>query len=210
MIKTFCDPYLSSNTYLVWDEDTHEGFVLDLGVRPETVKTFAQANGITVTALILSHGHYDHAYFAAAYGAHFPGVPLYCHEVELVILCDPQANVSALIGAPDVYPAPDKTLREGDTVMLGTQTWQVLHTPGHTPGCICLYNAEAKQMLTGDTLFADGGFGRFDFKYGDRAVLGASLSRLLSMDGDIVIYPGHGRASTIREEQRAMLWFERC
>ena len=61
-----------------------------------------------------------------------------------------------------------------------------------------------------DTLFADGGFGRFDFKYGDRAVLGASLSRLLSMDGDIVIYPGHGRASTIREEQRAMRWFERC
>ena len=207
MIHTFSDPYIGANVYLVWDAETMEGFVLDLGVRAETVRTFADARGITVKYLILSHGHYDHAYFAEDFQKVFPDVPLCCHENERIILSDPRANVSALIGSPQTYPLPDQTLSEGDAVMLGTQHWQVLHTPGHTPGCICLYNEAEKKMLTGDTLFADGGFGRFDFWHGDKAILGASLNRLLDMDGEIDIYPGHGRPSSIRAEQHTKLYF---
>ena len=209
MIHRFTDSAVGANAYLVWDEQSLEGFVLDLCVPPQTVRAYAEERGITVNYLILSHGHYDHAYYADDYPPLFPGVPLYCHEKETAILSDPAANVSALIGQPTVYPLPDKTLAEGDTVTLGTQQWQVFHTPGHTPGCICLYNEAEKRMLTGDTLFADGGFGRFDFKYGDRAALGVSLHRLLTMDGDIAIYPGHGRASFLRDERHTLGYFER-
>lgn len=209
MIHRFFDDRTGSNAYLVWDEETLEGFVLDLGVPPGTVRAYAEERGIAVRYLILSHGHYDHAYYAADYAPLFPGVPLLCHEDDKKILSDPMANVSALIGKPTVYPLPDQTLADGDTVNVGKQVWQVLHTPGHTPGCICLYNAEQKRMLTGDTLFADGGFGRFDFKYGDKTTLGHSLHRLFSMDGDIVIYPGHGRTSTLREEHHTLGYFER-
>ena len=209
MIHRFTDSTVGANTYLVWDEDSMEGFVLDLAVPPQTVRAYAEERGITVKYLILSHGHFDHAYFAKDYAPLFPGVPLYCHENEKMILSDPQANVSALIGAPTVYPNPDKTLSEGDIVTLGGSVWSVLHTPGHTPGCICLYNEAKKCMLTGDTLFADGGFGRFDFRYGDKSVLGQSLHRLLTMDGEIAIYPGHGRASTLRDERHTLGYFER-
>ena len=209
MIHRFTDSTVGANTYLVWDEQSMEGFVLDLAVPPGTVRSYAEERGITVKYLILSHGHYDHAYYAEDYAPLFPGVPLYCHENEKKILSDPQANVSALIGQPTVYPAPDKTLADGDSVMLGDKAWLVLHTPGHTPGCICLYNEAEKRMITGDTLFADGGFGRFDFKYGDKAVLGQSLQRLFAMDGDIAIYPGHGRASTLRDERHTLGYFAR-
>ena len=119
MLHRFTDSTVGANTYLVWDEETREGFVLDLAVPPTTVRAYAEERGIHVKYLILSHGHYDHAYFAKDYPALFPGVPLYCHEKEKMILDDPQANVSALIGAPTVYPMPDKTLADGDTVTLG-------------------------------------------------------------------------------------------
>ena len=132
MLHRFTDSTVGANTYLVWDDETKEGFILDLAVPPQTVRAYAEERGIQVKYLILSHGHYDHAYFAADYPALFPGVPLYCHEKEKMILSDPQANVSALIGAPTVYPVPDKTLADGDTVTLGTSVWLVIHTPGHT------------------------------------------------------------------------------
>ena len=209
MIHSFTDSTVGANTYLVWDEDSMEGFVLDLAVPPQTVRAYAEERGITVKYLILSHGHFDHAYFAKDYAPLFPDVPLYCHENEKMILSDPMANVSALIGQPTVYPSPDKTLADGDTVTLGKSVWHVIHTPGHTPGCICLYNEAQKRMITGDTLFADGGFGRFDFKYGDKQILGNSLERLFAMDGEIAIYPGHGRASTLRDERHTLGYFKR-
>lgn len=209
MIHRFTDSTVGANTYLVWDEQSMEGFVLDLAVPPQTVRAYAEERGITVKYLILSHGHYDHAYFAKDYAPLFPDVPLYCHENEKMILSDPMANVSALIGQPTIYPAPDKTLADGDTVTLGSSVWRVIHTPGHTPGCICLYNEAEKRMITGDTLFADGGFGRFDFKYGDKTVLGQSLQRLFAMDAEIAIYPGHGRASTLHDERHTLGYFVR-
>ena len=212
MIKKFTDSYAGANTYLVWESESREAFVLDPCCRPDAVRAFAEENGITVKYLILSHGHYDHVCALDAYLPLFPGVPLLCHAEEVRVLTDIDANVSALFGHPRTFPTPDTTLADGQTVVLGDSdtaaVWRVLHTPGHTPGCICLYNEAGKTMLTGDTLFADGGFGRYDFKYGDVQMLGRSLRRLLSMDGEIMIYPGHGRSSTIRAEQNTQLYFQ--
>lgn len=208
MLHVFRNGLLASNTYLVWDEHdpAHPGFVLDFGVPAAQVSAFAIENGIQVRYLIASHGHYDHMHHIEDYKTLFCGAPFLCHAEEGRVLSDSQANVSVLCGDPSVYPYPDRTIAEGDRILYsdgdgdsGTG-WQVLHTPGHTPGGICLYNAQAKAMLTGDTLFADGGVGRCDFKYGDRLQLQKSLERLLNMDGGITIYPGHGHASAIREE----------
>ena len=215
MLHRFSNGLLGANAYLVWNEhaDGNPGFVLDLGVPPQTVKQYADEKGVTVKSLILSHGHYDHAHYAAQYRAMFPAAEYLCHAAEDKILCDPEANVSAMCYAEVVYPLPDRTLADGDTVTLGegetADVWTVIHTPGHTPGCICLWNKTQKKMLTGDTLFADGGFGRYDFKYGDAAILGKSLARLLAMDAEILIYPGHGLSSTIGEERPTLSYFGR-
>ncbi|MGM9624356.1 MAG: MBL fold metallo-hydrolase [Eubacteriales bacterium] len=207
MLHVFRNGLLASNTYLVWNEHdpAHPGFVLDFGVPAKQVSAFAVENGIQVRYLIASHGHYDHIHHINAYQTLFCGAPFLCHAEEGRVLSDSEANVSALCGDPGVYPQPDRTLSEGDRLLFGdgdcAMCWQVLHTPGHTPGCICLYNEKEKTMLTGDTLFADGGVGRCDFRYGDGQLLQQSLERLLNMDGGITIYPGHGHASAIREEK---------
>lgn len=206
MLHVFRNGLLASNTYLVWNkhDPAHPGFVLDFGVPAKQVSAFAVENGIRVRYLIASHGHYDHIHLIKDYKTLFCDAPFLCHAEEGRILSDSVANVSALCGDPSVYPQPDRTLSEGDRLLFGdgdgAMCWQVLHTPGHTPGCICLYNEKDKTMLTGDTLFADGGVGRCDFKYGDGRMLQKSLERLLNMDGGITIYPGHGHASAIREE----------
>lgn len=213
MLHIFTNGLLGSNAYLVWNQSDSQkpGFLLDLGVAPEEVQNFCTENGITLRYLILSHGHYDHAHYLAAYQTLFPEAVVLCHADEAPVLCDPIANVSEMCGVPTVYPMPKHTLADGDFVTLGEGEqaicWQVLHTPGHTPGSICLYNEAEKVILTGDTLFGGGGFGRYDFKYGDVSALGQSLKRLLTMDGDCMIYPGHGAGSTIRAERSTLAYF---
>jgi glyoxylase-like metal-dependent hydrolase (beta-lactamase superfamily II) len=132
-----------------------------------------------------------------------------CHEEESKVLTDPEANVSYLFGDTNAYEDCAVKVKEGDNIVLsgiddnGNETdmkFTVMHTPGHTPGCICLYNEEEKLMLTGDTLFA-GGYGRTDFKYGSGAELMRSLRRLLSMEDEIVFYSGHGEMSRIGWEK---------
>ncbi len=214
MHHRFTNGLLGANAYLVWNEADPEkpAFVLDLGVPPSYIRDYAAANGITVKYLIYSHGHYDHAYYAAQYKEQFPDALLLGHEAEAVILSDPVANVSELCGDAGCYPLPDKTLADGDTVVLGdgnnAAVWRVIHTPGHTPGGICLYCEATETMLTGDTLFSEGGFGRYDFKYGDVSILYKSLERLLSMDGNIRIFPGHGGMSAIGRERPTLRYVQ--
>jgi len=120
---------------------------------------------------------------------------LVAHRAEKPVLSDSEANVSAFFGSASFYPFPDMEIEEGDTVSLGQGETQAeftcIHTPGHTPGSICLYCEKEKIMFTGDTLF-NMGFGRTDFKHGNPQALSVSLKRLTDMDGDIEIYAGHG------------------
>ncbi|MBQ7352480.1 MAG: MBL fold metallo-hydrolase [Clostridia bacterium] len=198
MIKTFENGLLSSNVHLIYS--LGEGMIVDCGVRVDTVKDFILENNIEVKYIVLTHGHYDHCGYLANYIKAFPMASVICHTDEVQVLTDSEANVSEYLGAPCVYNYDYKLVNEGDKIRVGELEFSVLHTPGHTPGGICLLCKEQKLMLTGDTLFKNG-YGRYDFKYGDFKSLRQSLLRLLSLDGDIVFYSGHGEKSTIEGEQ---------
>ena len=200
-IRTFSNGLLGSNTYLVWDEDSREAMVIDCGNAPrETAKT-CEKQGLKLKYIALTHGHYDHADYVELYKASFPKAQLVCHADEVRVLTDPEANVSMLLGLIRSYPAPDLTVDEEVTLTLGGLTFKVIHTPGHTPGSICLYCESEKTLFTGDTLFV-GGYGRTDFKYGSLADLTASLRRLTALPEDTEFYSGHGEAGRLCRERK--------
>ncbi len=194
--KTFGGGFRGSNTYLVWESDSRLAMVIDCGNPAIQLLHFAQEKKLTIKYLVLTHGHYDHVNKIEEYRAHFPGADIVSHSEEARVLLDPEANVSTLFRDPGVYPTADIAVREGELLSLGNVEFEVLSTPGHTPGSICLYCKGERLMFTGDTLFAEG-WGRTDFKYGDDTEMHKSLTRLLSMDGEIVFLAGHGSPSTI-------------
>ena len=194
--KTFGGGYIGSNTYLVWDSESLEAMVIDCGNPADRIFAFAKDKGLTVKYLALTHGHYDHVSKIEEYRSRFPEADIVSHGEEARVLSDPEANVSTLFRDPSVYPTADIAVAEGDVLSLGNVEIEVLSTPGHTPGSMCLYCKSEKIMFTGDTLFAEG-WGRTDFKYGDDTEMHKSLTRLLSMDGEIAFLAGHGAPSTI-------------
>ena len=207
MIKVFSCGILDTNTYVVWDENTRVGMVVDCGVDPQLILQYTSENNITVKYVVLTHGHFDHAEYVEEYGRVFESAQIICHENELLVLEDIEANLSFWGKRPRAYKCAYTLVKEGDILALGDaksgeecMKFTILHTPGHTPGCICLYDEKNKIMLTGDTLFRRS-YGRTDFKYGDSTLLFSSLKRLLSLDSQITFYPGHYSSSTIGEEQ---------
>jgi len=198
MIKTFSSGLLGSNTYLYYNDG--EGMLIDCGNPPEKIKSAVDEASIKIKYIILTHAHYDHADYVNEYKKLFREATLFCHENEVCVMSDFEANVSLYFGQPKSYGAPDATLREGDTLTVGKSEFVILSTPGHTPGSICLLCEEEKIMFTGDTLFHFGR-GRCDFKYGNEEDMAASLERLLSLDGNITFYSGHGAASSIKNER---------
>jgi glyoxylase-like metal-dependent hydrolase (beta-lactamase superfamily II) len=199
-IQNFDGGLLGANTFLVWDTESLDGMIIDCGNLPEAVKSFASQKGVTVKYIVLTHGHYDHAEYTEYFRSAFAGAMLACHRAEAPVLTDSEANVSEYFGEANTYPLPDIALEEGDVLTLGDSetgiSFVCLHTPGHTPGSICLYCKKEKTMFTGDTLF-NMGYGRTDFKHGSETALFTSLTRLLKMDADIVFYSGHGGSSEI-------------
>lgn len=198
MIKTFSSGLLGSNTYLYYNNG--EGMVIDCGNPPEPIAKYASDKGIIVKHVVLTHAHYDHADYKDAYKSAFPNAQMICHEDEICVMKDPEANVSIYFGTPKIYTAPDMTVKEGEKILVGDVEFTVLSTPGHTPGSICLLCEREKIMFTGDTLFHYGR-GRCDFKYGDEEDMEKSLERLLALDGEIVFFSGHGEPSYIKAER---------
>ena len=205
MIKIFPQGLLETNTYVVWEEKSLECMIIDCGVEPNVLLPFIAENRLIVKYVVLTHGHFDHSHYVEEYEKAFPNAKIVCHEDEKLVLFDPEANLSPYIGSSRAYSCNYTCVKEGDFLSLGEKgrgecmNFQVLSTPGHTPGGICLYNEAHKIMFTGDTIFKRS-YGRTDFKYGDMQKLYESLRRLYRMDKDITFYPGHYEMSTIGNE----------
>ena len=207
MIKVFPCGLLDTNTYVVWDEGSFDGMIVDCGVAPKVIIPYINENKISIKYVVLTHGHVDHAEFVEDYEKAFPQAQIICHESELCVLLDIEANLSGWGKRPRPYKCDYHTVKEGDVLTLGQEksdtgclSFEILHTPGHTPGGICLYDRANKIMFTGDTLFRHS-YGRTDFKYGDSHALFASLKRLLALDLQVTFYPGHYDPSTIGAEK---------
>ena len=195
-IQAFYHGLLDSNSYVVYNEESKECMIVDLGVNPYIISSFIEDNSLSVKYLVLTHGHYDHANYIDSYVRRYPNAKIICHKDEIKVLSDPDANVSRLLGENCVYNYDYTTVSNGDILSLGDTDFKVLNFPGHTPGCICLLDEKSKSMITGDVIFAQG-IGRTDFKYGNPNDMSASLRQISKLDRDIIIYPGHGGDATL-------------
>ena len=194
-----------TNCYLVWNPaeggDHPECWIVDAGYDPSPLLALIRKHGLRPTRLILTHAHADHiAEVADVFAALGEKIPVMLHPAEHRWLNDPALNLSEGMGIPITAPGPDEPLNDGDELTLGSETWKVIHTPGHSPGGVTLYHAGSKQALVGDTLFA-GSIGRYDFPTSDAAALEDSIKRkLYALPNETVVYPGHGPTTTIGEE----------
>ena len=190
---------LQANCHLVGCEETGEGFVIDPGGDPSEILAALENLELTVRYIFDTHGHPDHVAANAAV-REATGAALYIHAADRAMIERPDAMAVMIAGSLDAC-APDATYDEGDEIEVGTLVVRVLHTPGHTPGGVCL--SVGDDVFTGDTLFA-GGIGRTDLPGGSWPTLSDSLRRLVDeLARATRIHPGHGPSSTMAEEVRS-------
>lgn len=197
--KRFTKGLLGSNTYILWDEDTRACGLIDAGNPTPAVWSVVEEQGLQVQYIILTHAHYDHIFYFEEYRKLAPHAQVIAHSLDNALLPNPRLNASEIFGPQRRFSQVDRCVSEGDILPLGKGTLQIYHTPGHTPGGICI---RAEQYLfTGDILFYDG-FGRTDLGAGSVADMCASIDRLYGMEPDLIVLPGHGIATTIGREAR--------
>ena len=200
IIRRFVVGPFDTNCYLVWDAGSLDALVIDPGGEISEIAETVREHGLAVKGIVITHAHADHI------GGNIPlkkefDVPIMAHELDADALTDPNKNLAALAGfMGELSPAADRILRDGDLISIGARSFKVLHTPGHTPGGICLLMDEV--LFSGDTLFS-GSVGRSDFPGGSERTLIASIhAKLMPLSDDTVVYPGHGPNTTIGSERR--------
>ncbi|PSU35081.1 MBL fold metallo-hydrolase [Photobacterium lutimaris] len=189
------------NCSIIWCDETKEAAMVDPGGDIHLLKEKAQQLGLTVTKLILTHGHLDHVGGTAPLAKELD-IPVIGPHKEDAFWLQGLPRQSEMFGFPltEAFD-PDQWLEEGDTVTVGNQTLSVLHTPGHTPGHVVLYSDEANVAFVGDVLF-NGGIGRTDFPKGDYQTLIDSIKgKLWPLGNEMTFIPGHGPISTFGRER---------
>ena len=177
-----------TNCYLVWDEASPACVVIDPGYEPDTVLAETKKLGKEIAAILLTHGHFDHVGAVRELVAE-TGCPVYIHEADLSM---PQQMTAGPLYYTNLY-------EEGDRVELAGLSFKVLHTPGHTPGSVCLMCENA--IFSGDTLFW-GSCGRTDLPGGSWSTIRVSLQRLRDLPADYDVFSGHGDATKLSFERK--------
>jgi len=194
---------LDTNCWLV--DDGVGGPVIVVDPAEEAGVILGGLAGRPVAAVVLTHGHFDHI-GAAREVCEVTGAPLLVHAADAAGLTSASGTGGAAFGFDVTAPPADRLLDDSDTVTAGDLTLTVIHTPGHTPGCICLLGPG--HLLSGDTLFA-GSIGRTDFPGGDMPAMRRSIARLASLPDEVRVHPGHGPETTIGRERRVNPFFPR-
>ncbi len=186
---------MAVNSYLLVADDGSCALIDPVGKGQQLREWIAEKGG-HLTHILLTHGHFDH--IGAVDEMRREGAKVYIQEADGALLMDPERNMSAFFGRPIRVEAVDVLLQDGDELRLGNETIHVLHTPGHTPGGACYVTETA--VFSGDTLFYRS-VGRSDFPGGDYLTLVHSIKNKLFSLTDRVVYPGHGKRTTIAEER---------
>ena len=204
IIATLPVGMIQTNCYIAGCEETKEGVIIDPGGHPERILAEVERYGLAIKFVLNTHAHFDHT---DANGAivQATGAPLGLHPQDQPLL--KASGGAAMFGLQaDPSPPPTLELHDGDELEIGTLRIRVLHTPGHTPGHVCFYEADQGVLFDGDVLFYRG-IGRTDLPGGNWHELMASIQQVLfALPEQTVIYSGHGPATTIGEEKQLNPW----
>jgi hydroxyacylglutathione hydrolase len=203
-IQVFVTPVtpLQQNCTVVWCARTLKAAVIDPGGSVEAILAEIERRGLTLDAIWVTHGHIDHA-AGVADMQEASGAPVVGPHPEDLFLIEKLAEQGQAYGIPHARPfSPDRWLADGDRLTLGETEWQVYHCPGHTPGHVVFFNADARFAQVGDVLF-QGSVGRTDFPRSDpEALIRSIVTKLWPLGDDVTFVPGHGPVSTFGAERR--------
>jgi glyoxylase-like metal-dependent hydrolase (beta-lactamase superfamily II) len=202
ILESFPVGPLHCNCTVLGDEVTHEALVVDPGDNIPEILSRLQKHGLTLRQIVVTHAHIDHV-GGAALLRKATGAPVFLNQKDLGLLGMMEMQAGWLgVPTPEVAP-PDASADDGLSIGLATLPAEVLHTPGHTPGSICLHFPAQHLLLAGDTLFA-GSIGRTDLPGGDgRQILRSLRERLVVLPDATRVLPGHGPETTIGEEKQS-------
>lgn len=199
IIKTLSIGQLSTNCYLVIDSKTQEALIIDPGDSAEYISNVLRDEGATPVKIIATHGHFDHILAVTELRLAY-NIPFYIHKSDEFLVKRMQSSAQHFLNiATDPPPEIDGFLKK--SINVDKHVFEIIETPGHTLGSVCLYNKKENVLLTGDTIFANGGVGRTDFSYSSNKDLQKSLKKIFKLPIMTTIYPGHGASSTLKEEK---------
>ena len=187
-----------TNTYLVYDENTFEGVLIDIANNLDKIKEFVESLNIKLKYIILTHCHADHINGIKELKRVYPHIKILIHELDADGLVKNEVNLSNYLEVESNFIGADVVLKNGDIVTVGDLKLKVIHTPGHTAGSISILAQDA--LFSGDTLFK-GSYGRTDFPTGNLIDMMKSVGKLLELPPEIIVYPGHEEITMIGEER---------
>lgn len=188
---------LGSNCYIIGDNGV--GVIIDPGADTAEIMTAVEETGLKIEYILLTHAHIDHICSMDSVREK-TGAKVAVHRLDAGALADAWKNVSKLMGLNVTFKDADLILEDGSSISVGGLELEIIHTPGHTPGCICI--KAGNTIFTGDTLFRMS-VGRTDFTNGSQEDLVDSIkNKLFTLDEEMTVYPGHGTSSTIGYEKK--------
>ena len=198
IIKTFIEPPIDNNNYLLIDEQSKEAALVDCSAVDSKINDALSEAGAELKYILLTHGHFDHILFVDEWRA--LGAKVCIHERDAEFLGDPAKSLYLQFFARDTrHLPPDILLHDGDKLTLGAEKITVMSTPGHTGGSVCYLFGNS--MLSGDTLFF-GSFGRTDLYGSSDDEMKRSLKKLSAIQRNYTVYPGHGGTTTLDREKK--------
>ena len=200
-IKVRTGQELLTNSYIIFDEKSNEAMVIDPGGEPEKIINMLNDQGVeSLKYIFLTHCHADH----------IGGVPqlkdakggkILISRADAEGLYNPEVSLAPYIDMPNIELEADSRIDDDDLIHIGNLEFQVISTPGHTKGSVCLYYPEGRLVFTGDTIFS-GSWGRTDLPTGNFVEIMNSISnRLMVLPDETIVYPGHGKVTMISDEK---------
>ena len=197
LIETFKLGALDTNCYLLWQEDTGQAVIIDPADDGDFLNEELLRRGLQLETIVLTHGHFDHCLGLLSLASAWQ-VPIAMHFADQFLLQKAQASAKHWLQIDcDLVPPANLDLAKIKKIPLAGLEFEIIHTPGHTPGSICLLNKNEKILFSGDTIFANDNLGRTDFAYSNRQAMTDSLKKLKDLKKEGLygqVYPGHGES----------------
>ena len=198
-IKTLSVGQLKTNCYIAYDDKTLEAVIIDPGDDADYVGRIISDLNLIPIKILATHGHFDHILATTELKLYY-NIPFLIHKSDEFLIKNMKSSAKHFIGiTTDPPPIIDSFFEDNDKIQVGSSTFSVIHTPGHTPGSVCLNYEEGNTLFVGDLIFEDGAVGRTDFSYSDQKDLNNSISKILKLDKYTTANSGHGDSFLLKD-----------